>query len=300
MWLRGGLSLRAKLLVINLAGIVVLFGFLMVVDGTLDKVRVNGSLYQEIDRGKSLIADVLPPPLFIVEAQLATYEMLEAAQQVDPVAFQAAQAHLDALRTLFMTRHAHWQQTLPEGPLRTVLLDQASKPALQFFELAYSAYLPALSIGDYVGARQILANRMLPVFRAHRAQIDRAVELATQLNLAQERKADDFIRMSRQGLLLSWMLVMGMLWWALRQWWVKPVVKGVDEVSQALESVGRGELQSGPVSDRHDEFGQILSAVEHTRSRLALTLVSGLATLAGTATADLLIVWLDPRVRHAS
>jgi peptide/nickel transport system permease protein len=33
---------------------------------------------------------------------------------------------------------------------------------------------------------------------------------------------------------------------------------------------------------------------------LALTLVSGLATLAGTMSADLLIVWLDPRVRHAS
>ena len=33
---------------------------------------------------------------------------------------------------------------------------------------------------------------------------------------------------------------------------------------------------------------------------LALTLVSGLATLAGTTSADLLIVWLDPRVRHAS
>jgi len=33
---------------------------------------------------------------------------------------------------------------------------------------------------------------------------------------------------------------------------------------------------------------------------LALTLVSGLATLAGTTLSDVLIVWLDPRVRHAA
>ncbi len=33
---------------------------------------------------------------------------------------------------------------------------------------------------------------------------------------------------------------------------------------------------------------------------LALTLISGIATLAGTTLADLLIVWLDPRVRHAA
>jgi peptide/nickel transport system permease protein len=32
---------------------------------------------------------------------------------------------------------------------------------------------------------------------------------------------------------------------------------------------------------------------------LALTLVSGLATLAGTTLADVLVVWLDPRMRHA-
>ncbi len=33
---------------------------------------------------------------------------------------------------------------------------------------------------------------------------------------------------------------------------------------------------------------------------LALTLVSGLATLLGTTLSDVLILWLDPRVRHAS
>lgn len=33
---------------------------------------------------------------------------------------------------------------------------------------------------------------------------------------------------------------------------------------------------------------------------LALTLVSGVATLAGTTLSDVLIVWLDPRVRHAA
>jgi peptide/nickel transport system permease protein len=33
---------------------------------------------------------------------------------------------------------------------------------------------------------------------------------------------------------------------------------------------------------------------------LALTLLSGLATLLGTTLADVLIVWLDPRVRHAT
>ena len=32
---------------------------------------------------------------------------------------------------------------------------------------------------------------------------------------------------------------------------------------------------------------------------LALTLLSGVATLLGTTTSDVLILWLDPRVRYA-
>jgi signal transduction histidine kinase/CheY-like chemotaxis protein len=274
MWLRGGLSLRAKVLLINVAAIVVLFSFLVVIDTTLDRVRVNGPLYQDIERGQNLIADVLPPPMFIIEAQLATYEMLESAQQLDPVAFRAAQAHLDTLRMQFMARHAYWQQTLQAGPLKQLLLKDASEPALNFFRLAYAEYLPALSIGDFVKARLILERKMLPAFKAHRAQIDEAVEAAAQLNLDRERHAGDIIRASRYVLLASWLLVVGLLWWALRRWWVRPVVQGVQEVGQALESVGRGELQPAPPSERRDEFGQILADIEHTRSRLALTMAS--------------------------
>jgi peptide/nickel transport system permease protein len=33
---------------------------------------------------------------------------------------------------------------------------------------------------------------------------------------------------------------------------------------------------------------------------LALTLLSGVATLAGTTLSDALILWLDPRTRHAT
>jgi two-component system sensor histidine kinase/response regulator len=274
MRFRGGLSLRAKVLLINVAAIVVLFGFLIVIDTTLDRVRVNGPLYQDIERGQNLIADVLPPPMFIIEAQLATYEMLEAAQQLDPAAFKTAQAHLDNLRMQFMARHAYWQQALPAGPLRQLLLTEASEPALNFFRLAYAEYLPALSLGDFVNARLILARKMLPAFRAHRAQIERAVQVAERLDQAQERQAADIIRNSRYVLLASWLLVVGLLWWALQRWWVRPVVQGVQEVGQALASVGAGELRAAPPSARRDEFGQILADIEQTRSQLALTMAS--------------------------
>ena len=271
---RDGLSLRAKVVLINTLAVISLLGLLIAVDVTLERVRVNGSLYQDIARGKNLIADMLPPPLYIVEAQLAAFEMLEAAQQLDPVAFSQARAHLDSLRTQFNSRQAYWQQQLPTGPLKTVLLNQAGAPVKEFFELVDKAYLPALTFGDFVGARRVLSDRMLPLFRAHRAQIDLAVELARQANEGDERLANELIRASRFVLLGLCLLIMGVLWWALHHWWVRPTLAGVKEVAKALEAVGQGDLRAMPVEPHRGEFGQILEAVEQTRQRLAVSLSS--------------------------
>ena len=101
---------------------------------------------------------------------------------------------------------------MPEGRVRAILLDRASKRAVRLFDLAYGEYLPALNIGGYASARLILGNKMLPVCRVYRAQIDKAVELARQLNVVQERKAADPGRISQRVLPLSWLLAAGALW----------------------------------------------------------------------------------------
>jgi methyl-accepting chemotaxis protein len=41
---------------------------------------VNGPVYQEIVYGKDLIADILPPPLYIVESYMLANEINRARQ----------------------------------------------------------------------------------------------------------------------------------------------------------------------------------------------------------------------------
>ena len=37
---------------------------------TLNELKVNGALYQQIVQNKDLIADVLPPPVYVIESYL--------------------------------------------------------------------------------------------------------------------------------------------------------------------------------------------------------------------------------------
>jgi hypothetical protein len=76
-WRNEDMSIRIKLLsavsVCALAFIV--FGAISW--DTLNTTKINGEYYHRITLGKDLIADVLPPPEYLVEAYLVIYQMLE-------------------------------------------------------------------------------------------------------------------------------------------------------------------------------------------------------------------------------
>ena len=42
---------------------------------TLQQLQVNGPLYQRIVQGKDIIADVLPPPEYIIESYLVSLQL---------------------------------------------------------------------------------------------------------------------------------------------------------------------------------------------------------------------------------
>ena len=54
----------------------VLFG--VIAFSTLNKVKVNGPIYGDLAQGKDLLADILPPPEYIVESYLTVHKMIGA------------------------------------------------------------------------------------------------------------------------------------------------------------------------------------------------------------------------------
>ena len=42
---------------------------------TLHQLKVNGPVYDEVVQNKDLIADILPPPVYIIESYLVSLEM---------------------------------------------------------------------------------------------------------------------------------------------------------------------------------------------------------------------------------
>nr|WP_315395660.1 methyl-accepting chemotaxis protein [uncultured Duganella sp.] len=153
----------------------------------LKEIQVNGPIYQRIVQSKDLIADILPPPEYIIESYLVCLQMANLGDGAGE-ARQALARRLRALKADYDSRHAYWRgQALP-GQMGPLMLEQAHAPALAFYATAFDAFVPALDRGDAAAAAAALA-RLGALYETHRKIIDQVVALATRQSELDEAAA---------------------------------------------------------------------------------------------------------------
>jgi methyl-accepting chemotaxis protein len=150
----------------------------------LGKVQVNGPIYQRVVQGKDLVADILPPPEYLIESYLVVLEMTRA----QPAELPALIDKSKQLRDDFETRHRVWVAELPEGKLRTLMVEDAYKPGIAFLNLRDQEFIPALQAGNQ-GAVEALLPRLGELYAQHRKVVDEVVVLANERNADDEKNA---------------------------------------------------------------------------------------------------------------
>ncbi len=171
----------------------------------LNELKVNGPLYQRIVQSKDLIADILPPPEYVIESYLVAFQLQGAPEKVEQ---DALIARMKALQVEYDARHAYWIKENLESPLREILLDQAHAPAQAFYALAFKEFIPAIQAQDKEGASAAMA-RMARQYEAHRKAIDRAVEMSVKRAAAGEAQAMLRIARANWSLLATLLVSLG-------------------------------------------------------------------------------------------
>ena len=160
---------------------------------TMEQLKVNGPLYGKVVLAKDLIADVLPPPAYIVEANLVAHQLAGAS---DATARNALIARLRDLDKEFNGRIEFWRTQDIASATRQALIERAAPAAQRFFDTAYGRLLPALTAGNAAAINAALVELQTP-YAEHRRAIDEVVANASALGQALEREAAGTIRFSR-------------------------------------------------------------------------------------------------------
>ncbi len=264
MWSIKNLHLRGKLGIV--AG-VFLAGFAtfgLVAYQTLEALRINGSLYKELALGKDLIADVLPPPNYIIESHLTALQIHDAANAAEA---QQLATTLAALKQSYQDRREFWVSNLADDKLRRALLETSARPVDSYFAVVEKEFVPAVLRGDRRKAAEVLNQQMKPLYQEHRTGIDEVVKLATDRVQTLERDAQQTIE-SRVSILIGLGVtilgIAGGLAWMIGAAIARPLSRTVG----VLRQVAEGDLSVRMAVDSSDEVGQMGSALNQALAQM--------------------------------
>ena len=169
---------------------------------SLNSLKVK--MYAHVEHS-DLIADILPPPLYVVESYLNALQMIVAAEEgADVETLRASAAKAEALRKQYEERHAFWIRKLPQGELRQMLVKSSYDRALEFYEALGKEFIPAILAGDLEKAKTVNRDVLQPKYEAHRAFIDKIVVMAIEHARKDEKEAAEGIEKT-----VMWLFVIG-------------------------------------------------------------------------------------------
>ncbi len=154
--------------------------FAWVALSTLADLKVNGPYYQKIVAGKDVIADVLPPPEYILESYLVTLQMADPLNRSQLNGPTGLLARAQQLRKDYDTRHNYWKDMalVRDTPMVRHLLEDSFEPAQQFFDVRDRQLIPAVQSGNYTKAQSLTRGALNAFYERHRTAVDRVVESA--------------------------------------------------------------------------------------------------------------------------
>lgn len=203
---------------------------------TIQKVKVQGPIYNKIVLSKDLIADILPPPEYIIEARLVTYQLVERSENED---ISQLKSKLASLKKDFMDRQEYWAKSDLSAEAKTLISGEARSSALHYFETVETKLLPAIDKNDFVTARSLLHGELQQDYDAHRKQIDALVALATKHASQDEAVSDSALKSGA-----FWMISMAIFGVAtvlvILIMTGRAIVGRVDELGAVAEKLGSG------------------------------------------------------------
>jgi methyl-accepting chemotaxis protein len=267
------LSVTGKLAVLGGVAVVALAMFGVASLGTLASVRIGSDRYHEISDNNALLADVLPPPEYLVETNLVAYELVAAGS--DGAKLDALVAYEHTLREQFDTRLDVWKaNTTIDAATRTLITETSAAPALRFFDLLENQLVSTLRASDIDAARSLLSGPMSDAYDEHRLAVDKIVADTTAVAAATEASSKS-AAVNGQHLLIAMLLVTLVVMLALCIAIARAISRPLRTWNERLADIveGGGDLTIRLPEDRADELGKVAASFNQFVSQLAGTVV---------------------------
>ena len=195
------------------------------------EIGFGGPLFETNQLQSDLVADILPPPAYIIEPFLETTVIVED---------QTLDGHADTLvnlRKAYEERKAYWRTAKISDTLKAQL--EVTHKSADAFWTTTDSLLAAAQAGDWVGAKLIHDTRLSPEYLTHRAEINKLVTMAATEKQALDKHSALLLYIAIGGLLVSAAAIVGALVFGAKQI-SKRIVEPVNETAAQMRAMAEG------------------------------------------------------------
>ncbi|PLK68802.1 methyl-accepting chemotaxis protein [Rhizobium sp. TH135] len=222
---------------------------------TLSQLKVGGPVYNGIIDGKDLVADILPPPLYVVEAYMLASEAVLHPEKADAVV-----AKIERLAADYQARREYWQQSQLPDALKTKLMSDVLVKGDAFWA-SYQKSFGAGSTLSEVDKSNAIAD-LGAKFWSHDAAVRELVQMANTHLVTEETMARaTSAKLERWAVIgsgVSVFLFISGIWYFRRR-----AITPLGTISGYMSHLAHGDLTKDvPFSDRTDEIGEMATSVE--------------------------------------
>lgn len=227
------------------------------------RIKIGSELYGQIIESNDLIADVLPPPQYIVEAFLITNEMLRANESEKA----GLKKRFDETYEEFKAGQVRWKASNLPSELKTLITQETASPAEKFYTEANAVFFPALQKDDQAVLNASL-ERLKAFYQQNRIAVNKIVSLGTARKNSLEASTEKTISSSRiLFFLVSFVTVVGTV--TLSIFGNRIIKERLAILTQSIQRIGHGDLRSRVDINVNDEFGEAALLLNNTAQKLS-------------------------------
>ena len=219
-------------------------------------IRANGPMTQDSALQAEILADVLPPPAFVVEPYLNASLIVH-----DPARAGAYLSELKDERAEFEVRKAYWKTAPVPEQLRQPLNDTIAA-ADKFWQVMDKAFLPAVASGNQEALEEAFTMQIAPIYRVQREQVRSIVALSRTHSAATAAHNANLTGLALAALATLAFAMLGLILWSARVA-QRLVVKPLIETASTMQRMADGDIgMEIEGTDRPDEIGQVARAMQ--------------------------------------
>ncbi len=257
-----------KIVIGGIVAFVVFAGINWVV---LQRVKIGGTVYKEIEQNTALLVEIAPPKLYLGDNRQLGLLVNLYASGATTVDINILERDLQQARDEFQKAYQEWKQQLPPGELRDKHLEEVYQSGMKWFEANLNQKVPLARKKDFSAVVKLDKEVSAPAYATHEEKVKAMKEYLHNIVEQEEQMASATVTRSLfliGGLALFVLGVLAVIGWAVRSVLVS-VNQMQNQMHEGIQQLASGNLGVSVQADPRSPLYTMVQAFNQAVQSLA-------------------------------